>query len=107
MSLFVIYFGAQAEHLAGHRATTPSCFGPRYRELIGEIFNKDTGYAEDFSLYLHAPCGERPGHGAAGLQRPSTCCRSCRILELGRRRLGEPRAEAYRDKHPRNTLEDR
>jgi phytoene desaturase len=29
-------------------------FGPRYRELISEIFNADN-LADDFSLYLHAP----------------------------------------------------
>lgn len=52
-SLFVLYFGLNHHHdqLAHHTV----CFGPRYRELIDEIFNHD-GLAEDFSLYLHAPC---------------------------------------------------
>ncbi|TWD38330.1 phytoene desaturase [Pantoea sp. SJZ147] len=52
-SLFVLYFGLNHHHdqLAHHTV----CFGPRYRELIHEIFNHD-GLADDFSLYLHAPC---------------------------------------------------
>ena len=52
MSLFVIYFGLKAKHpeLKHHMVL----FGPRYRELIAEIFQTD-GLAGDFSLYLHAP----------------------------------------------------
>lgn len=52
MSLFVIYFGLRREHpdLKHHMIL----FGPRYRELIGEIF-KGPDLPEDFSLYLHAP----------------------------------------------------
>jgi phytoene desaturase len=52
MSLFVIYFGlkTQRPELKHHMVL----FGPRYRELISEIFSADT-LAEDFSLYLHAP----------------------------------------------------
>ena len=52
MSLFVIYFG-----LKGHRPDLKHhmvLFGPRYRELIREIFSADQ-LAEDFSLYLHCP----------------------------------------------------
>ncbi|MBE7185797.1 MAG: phytoene desaturase [Methylobacterium mesophilicum] len=53
MSLFVIYFGLDRLHtdLAHHTV----CFGPRYKELIGEIF-KGPELAQDFSLYLHSPC---------------------------------------------------
>lgn len=53
MSLFVIYFGLNRLHtdLAHHTV----CFGPRYKELIGEIF-KGPELAQDFSLYLHSPC---------------------------------------------------
>lgn len=52
-SLFILYFGLNHHHdqLAHHTV----CFGPRYRDLINDIFNYD-GLAEDFSLYLHAPC---------------------------------------------------
>lgn len=52
MSLFVIYFGARRSWngLSHHTVL----FGPRYRELIREIF-KGPKLAEDFSLYLHAP----------------------------------------------------
>lgn len=52
MSLFVIYFGLKKKHpeLKHHMVL----FGPRYRELITDIFKAD-GLADDFSLYLHAP----------------------------------------------------
>jgi phytoene desaturase len=51
-SLFVIYFGLKTKRpeLKHHMVL----FGPRYRELISEIF-KTNGLADDFSLYLHAP----------------------------------------------------
>jgi len=52
MSLFVIYFGLKRvhQHLEHHMIL----FGPRYKELINDIFNAPE-LAEDFSLYLHAP----------------------------------------------------
>lgn len=52
MSLFVIYFGLKKKRpdLKHHMVL----FGPRYRELINEIFKTDA-LADDFSLYLHAP----------------------------------------------------
>jgi len=52
MSLFVIYFGLKRVHpgLKHHMIL----FGPRYRELIRDIFN-GPDLPEDFSLYLHAP----------------------------------------------------
>jgi len=52
MSLFVIYFGLKRQHpnLAHHTVL----FGPRYKELIAEIFS-GPDLADDFSLYLHAP----------------------------------------------------
>lgn len=52
MSLFVIYFGLKGERpdLKHHMVL----FGPRYRELIDEIFKADH-LADDFSLYLHCP----------------------------------------------------
>lgn len=62
-SLFVIYFGLNQPHrqLAHHTV----CFGPRYRALINEIFNSDQ-LAEDFSLYLHAPCASDPSLAPPG-----------------------------------------
>ncbi|HRC54679.1 MAG TPA: phytoene desaturase [Kofleriaceae bacterium] len=53
MSLFVLYFGTDvsyADKIAHHTVV----FGPRYRELLEEIFHGDK-LADDFSLYLHAP----------------------------------------------------
>ena len=52
MSLFVVYFGTKRRHpqLAHHDIL----FGPRYKELLHDIFN-GPGLADDFSLYLHAP----------------------------------------------------
>lgn len=52
MSLFVIYFGLKGlrPDLKHHMVL----FGPRYRELIQEIFSTDA-LADDFSLYLHCP----------------------------------------------------
>ncbi len=75
-SLFVIYFGLNHHHdqLAHHTV----CFGPRYRELIDEIFNKD-GLAEDFSLYLHAPCVTDP-HWHRKAAAATTCWRRYRTL---------------------------
>ena len=57
MSLFVIYFGTKRkyEDVAHHTVV----FGPRYRELIGEIFN-GPDLAQDFSLYLHRPTASDP-----------------------------------------------
>lgn len=62
-SLFVLYFGLSHNHqqLAHHTV----CFGPRYRELIDEIFNHN-GLADDFSLYLHAPCVTDPSLAPEG-----------------------------------------
>lgn len=66
MSLFVAYFGLKGPRpdLKHHMVL----FGPRYRELIDEIFNSDT-LAQDFSLYLHCPSVTDdslapPGHSA-------------------------------------------
>ena len=52
MSLFLIYFGTRRKYpnLQHHNVI----FGPRYRELLGDIFERGK-LAEDFSLYLHAP----------------------------------------------------
>lgn len=62
-SLFVLYFGLNHPHpqLAHHTV----CFGPRYQELIEEIFHGNR-LADDFSLYLHAPCVTDPSLAPPG-----------------------------------------
>jgi phytoene desaturase len=52
MSLFVWYFGTRRRYpeVAHHTIL----LGPRYRELLGDIFDRKV-LAEDFSLYLHRP----------------------------------------------------
>ncbi len=66
MSLFVIYFGLKTTHpeMKHHMVL----FGPRYRELISEVFSSPV-LADDFSLYLHSPSVTDdslapPGHSA-------------------------------------------
>jgi phytoene desaturase len=63
MSLFVTYFGLKRQHpqLAHHTVL----FGPRYRELIAEIFN-GPALPADFSLYLHSPCRSDPSLAPPG-----------------------------------------
>ncbi|KIP88000.1 MULTISPECIES: phytoene desaturase [Pseudomonas] len=62
-SLFVIHFGLKRPQPQLQHHTV--CFGPRYRELIEEIFTGQT-LAEDFSLYLHAPCVTDPSLAPEG-----------------------------------------
>ena len=52
MSLFLVYFGVRGDYadLAHHTIL----FGPRYRELLTDIFDRGI-LADDFSLYLHSP----------------------------------------------------
>ncbi len=66
MSLFLLYFGVRGEYpeLAHHTIL----FGPRYRGLLEDIFDKGL-LADDFSLYLHSPSVTDtslapPGHSA-------------------------------------------
>lgn len=63
MSLFVIYFGVRKQYpdIAHHTVL----FGPRYKELVSEIF-KGRKLAEDFSLYLHNPCVTDPSLAPVG-----------------------------------------
>jgi phytoene desaturase len=56
-SLFVAYFGLSRKH--DHLAHHSILFGPRYRELIADIF-KGPNLPEDFSLYLHMPTKTDP-----------------------------------------------
>ena len=62
-SLFVLYFGLDKHHEQLQHHTV--CFGPRYRELIKDIFGGQQ-LAEDFSLYLHAPCVTDPSLAPPG-----------------------------------------
>ncbi len=58
MSLFVLYFGTDRRYrddIAHHTVI----FGPRYRELLDEIFH-GARLPADFSLYLHAPTVSDP-----------------------------------------------
>ncbi|MEJ7860603.1 MAG: phytoene desaturase [Pyrinomonadaceae bacterium] len=63
MSLFVIYFGTNRkyEDIAHHEII----MGPRYRELLEDIFNKKI-LAKDFSLYLHRPTATDPSLAPEG-----------------------------------------
>jgi phytoene desaturase len=65
MSLFLIYFGTRRRH--PHLAHHNVIFGPRYRELLDDIFVKGT-LAEDFSLYLHAPTVSDPSLAPDGCE---------------------------------------
>ncbi len=63
MSLFVLYFGvAHSYRDVAHHTVL---FGPRYRELLREIFDGHE-LQEDFSLYLHAPCVTDPSMAPPG-----------------------------------------
>lgn len=63
MSLFVIYFGTRRRYpgLAHHTVL----FGPRYRELLQEVFHGPR-LPDDYSLYLHAPTVSDPSLAPAG-----------------------------------------
>jgi phytoene desaturase len=65
MSLFLIYFGTRRRfpNLRHHNVI----FGPRYRELLGDIFENGR-LADDFSLYLHAPTLSDPDLAPAGCE---------------------------------------
>ncbi|MCB9730105.1 MAG: phytoene desaturase [Deltaproteobacteria bacterium] len=63
MSLFVAWFGANRTwpELAHHTII----LGPRYRELLEDIFERKI-LADDFSLYLHAPTRSDPSMAPPG-----------------------------------------
>jgi phytoene desaturase len=63
MSLFVWYFGTKRkyEDVAHHTIL----LGPRYRELLDDIFEKKI-LADDFSLYLHRPTATDPSMAPDG-----------------------------------------
>lgn len=62
-SLFVIYFGVNKSYpdVAHHNIM----FGPRYRELLDDIYTKGV-LADDFSLYLHHPTATDPALAPPG-----------------------------------------
>src|SRR5436309_13526616 len=65
MGLFVAYFGTRKTYpdLAHHTILR----GPRYRELLDDIFHKKV-LASDFSLYLHAPTRTDPSMAPPGCE---------------------------------------
>lgn len=65
MSLFLVYFGTTRTH--PHLAHHNVLFGPRYRELLTDIFDHGT-LADDFSLYLHAPTRTDPSLAPDGCE---------------------------------------
>jgi phytoene desaturase len=63
MSLFVWYFGTRRQY--GDVAHHTILLGPRYRELLRDIFERKV-LAPDFSLYLHRPTATDPSLAPAG-----------------------------------------
>lgn len=63
MSLFVWYFGTRRTF--GDVAHHTILLGPRYRELLEDIFDRKV-LAEDFSLYLHRPTRTDPSMAPPG-----------------------------------------
>jgi len=69
MSVVVIYFGFRADGLALDLRHHNIILGPRYEDLLGDIFNRKI-LSPDFSQYLHLPSltdpsMAPPGHHAA------------------------------------------
>lgn len=62
-SLFVVYFGLRRQYpeIAHHTVL----FGPRYRELLQDIFERGV-LPDDFSLYLHNPSRTDPSLAPPG-----------------------------------------
>jgi phytoene desaturase len=65
MSLFVVYFGTRRRHT--HIAHHDILFGPRYKELLDDIFD-GPDLPGDFSLYLHAPTLTDPSVAPEGCE---------------------------------------
>lgn len=63
MGLFVLFFGADRQYpnVAHHTIW----MGPRYRELLADIFDRKI-LAEDFSIYLHRPTATDASFAPAG-----------------------------------------
>lgn len=93
MSLFVLYFGTDREYreIAHHTVI----FGPRYRELLDDIF-KGPSLPDDFSLYLHAPSVTDPSLAPPGC---STFYVLSPVPHLGNAAIDWPNVgEAYADR---------
>jgi len=67
MSLFVIYFGTRRLYREQGLAHHNILLGPRYRELLSDIFRRQT-LADDFSLYLHMPTLTDPSVAPPGCE---------------------------------------
>ncbi|MES1157677.1 MAG: phytoene desaturase [Haliangium ochraceum] len=65
MSLFLIYFGTKGRYPG--RAHHTVLFGPRYEEMLREIFH-GPALPPDFSLYLHQPTVTDPSLAPAGCE---------------------------------------
>ena len=65
MSLFVIYFGTRRRYPGQAHHTV--LFGPRYREMLHEIFHGPE-LPPDFSLYLHQPTVTDPSLAPPGCE---------------------------------------
>ena len=63
MSLLVVYFGTRRKYPG--RAHHSVLFGPRYREMLREIF-RGPSLPPDFSLYLHQPTVTDPSLAPPG-----------------------------------------
>jgi phytoene desaturase len=63
MGLFVLFFGARRQYpdVAHHTIW----MGPRYRELLHDIFDRKV-LADDFSIYLHRPTATDPSFAPEG-----------------------------------------
>lgn len=63
MGLYVLYFGTRRQYpdVAHHTIW----LGPRFRELLDDIFNKKV-LSADFSLYLHRPTATDPSFAPPG-----------------------------------------
>src|SRR5690606_956856 len=96
MSLVVIYFGTDRTYRDSGKALAHHniILGPRYKELLGDIFNRKL-LAEDFSLYLHMPTMTDPSLAPPG-------CESFYVLapvpHLGGGIDWEREAKPYRDR---------
>jgi phytoene desaturase len=94
MSLFVLYFGTDRDYKGDIEHHTV-LFGPRYKELLDDIFKGDL-LPSDFSLYLHAPTVTDPSLAPAG---GSTFYVLSPVPHLGNAPLDWPRiGESYADR---------